>query len=116
MSDWSQEIRLAAQGPTGNPCNKGEIITMDYNNADRSWFMALGTFHGYGSGVCERDGRGWDQGPHQVDLLNAISNAQDRGMTGTNFVFAMRDREVHLYNSKGCQTIISFSSFLNIGR
>ena len=116
MSDWSQEIRLAAQGPTGNPCNKDEILTIDYNTADLNWFKPLGTFHAHGSGVCERDGLGWEQNPHQVDLLNAISNARNKGMTGTNFVFAMRDKNVHLYNSKGYQTTISFSTFLNLGK
>jgi len=116
QSEWLEGTRPAAQGPTGDPCKRGEISSIDYNTAFQECFLKLGTYHSHGSGICNTTGKGWDQGPSEVDLTNAINRANEMGMKGTNFVFAMRERNVYLYNSRGTKATISFSTFLNIGR
>ena len=105
-------VRWAQMGPTIDP-RTGETASVNYNTADRNFFIPYGTAHGHCSG--EIGNSSFIQTPSDVDLQNSINNiAKFHQMTSAYFVVALRDCQVHLYDYQGNNATMSIDLFLNL--
>jgi RHS repeat-associated protein len=112
---WTNGIRWATQGETGNPCIEGESISTNYNTANRDNLLPTGTFHSHPSGICTSTREGWKQDISNGDRSNAATHFNQKLTSGgTNFVFSMREQQVHLYNHKGNDGKITFDFFRKV--
>lgn len=117
-SNWPTGTREGELGPTGDPCGTlGTLLPSSPFSANRLAFLITGTYHSHPSGVCPTDPmQGWNQKISDIDWTMAQNSTNNYGVTGTHYMFSMRTSNVTLFNSRGYEVTMSFSTFLNIGK
>ena len=102
------KVFSVTSGPIGDPSVNAPLPIII--NSDGS------TFHSHASGTK----RIQETDPNTLDVIKSTlhiwkqhpSNADIRTSTNTDYVFAMRDKKVYIYNSKGIQTSVPMRSFI----